>query len=215
MVDIIPSILSNDPDEAKSLLSLCEGVVSRAHIDIIDGIYAQNKTIDPTVFDDTETSVRLDYHLMVKEPIHWLEKVARAGADRIIGQIEMMESQSDFVESIITLGLKSGLALDVNTPISSLSEDIFSQVDVVLLMSVEAGFGGQKFDESVLEKIEQLHEIRTSGEYHFAICDDGGITLDTIALTRGAGVDEVAIGRRLFHGDLVENIDHFRKSAMR
>lgn len=215
MLEIIPSILSSDPNEARSLLSLCQGNVARAHIDIIDGIFANNKTVDPLVFRDVDTSVLLDYHLMVKEPINWIEKCITSHAERIIGQVEMMDNQTKFIETCIENGVKSGLALDLPTQVSALSLDVLSKVDVVLVMSVRAGFGGQEFDESSLPKIEELAEIRDREGFSYKICDDGGVTMDTIALTRGEGIDEVAIGRRLFHGDLVENIDHFQKAAMR
>lgn len=215
MLEIIPSILSSDPNEARSLLSLCEGNVVRAHIDIIDGIFANNKTVDPLVFQDTDTSVLLDYHLMVKEPIHWIEKCITAHGERIIGQVELMDNQLAFVETCISNGVHGGFALDIPTHVSALSLDALAQADVVVVMSVKAGFGGQDFDESALPKVEQLSEIRDREGFSFKICDDGGITMDTIALTRGEGIDEVAIGRRLFHGDLVENIDHFQKAAVR
>lgn len=213
MINIIPSILTDDPDEAKEMLARCEGVVDRVQIDVIDGVFADNKTIDPLVLVDIETDLRLDFHLMVKEPVNWVEKCANVGADRIIGQIEMMSDQIEFVGKVQETGASIGLAIDLDTKVSKLDSTILNNLDVVLVMSVKAGFGGQKFDGRVLDKIKILDEIRVRDDTPFKICDDGGIVLDKIDDVRRELVDEVSIGRRLFKGDLSENVEKFVKFA--
>src|SRR5436190_2447702 len=100
MVDVIPAILTNNVNEAIEKIGKCEDVCPRAQIDIIDGVFADNKTIDPSALSEVETFVGLDFHLMVKEPVNWVEKAANVGADRIIGQIEMMTSQNEFIEKV-------------------------------------------------------------------------------------------------------------------
>jgi pentose-5-phosphate-3-epimerase len=100
MFAIIPSILTNNPGQAKELLLRCGGVVDRVSIDIIDGFFAKNKTVDPIIFSDLEMELSLDFQLMVKEPVNWIEKCVRGGADRIIGHIEKMASQTEFVEKV-------------------------------------------------------------------------------------------------------------------
>ena len=108
-MQIIPSILSNNPNEARELVTRCQDAgVDRVEIDIIDGVYAANKTIDPIVFENIETAVMLDFQLMTKEPIAWVERCVRAGAERIIGHIEMMSNQREFVEKVAGFGLKVG-----------------------------------------------------------------------------------------------------------
>jgi ribulose-phosphate 3-epimerase len=213
MLEIIPSILTNDPNELKEKLERCEGLVDRVHIDIIDGIFAKNKTIDPSALSDLETELKLDFHLMVKEPVNWVEKCVRGGADRIIGQIEYMRDQVEFVGKVQEVGASIGLAVDLKTDIGKLDPVILTNLDVVWVMSVAAGFGGQKFDERALNKIKRLDEIRARDDTPYRICDDGGITLDRIDDARRAGVDEVAIGRRIFKGNLKGNIKMFQRAA--
>ena len=213
MIEIIPSILTNDPKELIEKLGICEGVVERVQIDIIDGVFASNKTIDPSALFSLETELKLDFHLMVKEPINWVEKCVRAGADRIIAQVEMMENQVDYVGKVQEVGGGVGLAVDLKTGIDNFDSVILTNLDVVLVMSVAAGFGGQEFDERALDKIKRLGEIRKKGKTPFKIMDDGGITLGKIDDTRRVGVEEVVIGQRVFQGDIAQNIERFRKAA--
>lgn len=213
MVKIIPAILTSSIDELKELLGRCEGVVDRVQIDIIDGVFANNKTIDPVVFENIDTDLKLDFHLMVKEPKSWVEKCVRASADRIIGQIEMMSNQEEFVGKVQEVGAEVGLAIDLQTSVDSLDKTILNNLDAVLVMSVDAGFGGQEFDEAALEKIRLLDEVRSRDATPFNIIDDGGITLETVDDAKRAGVDEVAVGKRLFDGDLKENIEKFVKAS--
>src|SRR3989344_1502519 len=202
MLEIIPSILTNDPTELKEKLERCEGLVDRVHIDIIDGIFAKNKTIDPSALSDLETELKLDFHLMVKEPVNWVEKCVRGGADRIIGQIEYMRDQVEFVGKVQEVGASIGLAVDLKTDIGKLDPVILTNLDMVLVMSVAAGFGGQKFDPSALLRVNSLDTIRIRDSTPFRICVDGGVKIENIARIRKEGVDEVSIGKRLFDGNL-------------
>lgn len=212
MVEIIPSILTNSPEELRLLLSKVEGLTQRAQIDIVDGVFAANRTLEPSALEEIETDLKLDFHLMTKEPIDWIEGCVRGMADRIIGQIELMSSQIEFVGHVQEVGALVGLAIDIETPVAEIDSAIINSLDVVLVMSVPAGFGGQKFDERALEKIKQLDEIRVRDDTPFRICDDGGISLESIYSQRVAGVDEVAIGKKLFKGDVIKNIDKFKRA---
>jgi ribulose-phosphate 3-epimerase len=147
------------------------------------------------------------------DPEKWIDRCTKGHADRIISQIEKMEDQMAFVEGVRESGAKAGLAIDLETPVSSLNESALMLTDVVIVLSVQAGFGGQPFHEESLTKIEELNDLRDKTGATFTICDDGGISLDTIALTSAHGVDSVAVGKRIFHGNLEENIDHFKKAA--
>lgn len=214
MIKVIPAILVSNTDQLKEMLiRIEEAGVERVQIDVVDGVYEDNKTIDPIIFKDVETNLLLDFHLMVKEPINWIEKCVLAGADRIIGQIEQMSSQVEFVGKVTEVGAKVGLALDLDTPVNKLDSVILTNLDVVLVMSVAAGFGGQKFDESVLDKIKKIDEIRERDDTPYLICDDGGITFENIDDVRVAGVDEVCVGRRLFKGDIAVNIKKYVRAA--
>lgn len=213
MVDVIPAILTNNAQEVRDKVALCDGVVSRVQIDIIDGVFADNKTIDPSLITNLDAFIGLDFHLMVKEPINWVEKSANAGADRIIGEIEMMESQKEFVEKVQLTNLRVGLAIDLDTPVSALDALILNNLDVVLVMAVKAGWGGQEFNPKVLEKIKELDEIRIRDKTPFKICVDGGETESTISKTHFAGADEVVIGARIFSGNLKENVEKMQEAG--
>jgi ribulose-phosphate 3-epimerase len=213
VIKIIPSILTVNLNELKEELSICEGVVDRVQIDVVDGVFANNKTIDPSLITNLDTELNLDFHLMVKEPASWVEKCANAGADRIIAQIEMMDSQADFVGKVQSLELGVGLAINLATPVSKLDPVILTNLDAVLVMAVEAGFGGQKFHPEVLEKIKKLDDIRVRDKTPYKICVDGGETKEVIDNTRIAGADEVVFGRRLFEGDLLGNIEKLTRAA--
>jgi ribulose-phosphate 3-epimerase len=214
MLKVIPSILSNNPNEAKELLYQCQDAgVERVHIDIIDGVFANNKTIDISVLEDIETTLRYDIHLMVKEPANWIEKCIRAGADRIIGQIEMMGNQQDFVQKAQGFGIDAGLAVDLKTPVAHLDDYVLPDVDLVLVMSVAAGFGGQEFDVAVLNKIKELAKIKSTDNIPFKVCVDGGVTTQTVVDVAELEVDEVVVGRKLFENDLAQNINKFIQAA--
>lgn len=220
MIEIIPAILTNRVSEYEELLRQVEESVEanaanikRIQVDIIDGVYVDNRTIDPANIVGVDTILSLDFHLMVKEPVNWIEKCANAGADRIIGQIEEMSSQEEFVKKVAETGLYVGLGVDLETPISKLDPPVLSNVDVILLMAVKAGWGGQEFDKRVLEKIREVDEIRSRDATPFKICVDGGETTTTIDDTHFAGADEVVIGRRLFNGGVAQNIKNFELAA--
>lgn len=213
VIKIIPAILTSSPQELKDMIMVCEEIVDRVQIDVIDGIFANNKTVDPQAVSYIETNLMLDMHLMVKEPINWLERCMRAHADRVIGHIEMMSSQKDFILKSQELGMKAGFALDITTPVSSLDASLLSDVDVVLVMSVPAGHGGQSFQVKALDKIKELDVLRQDAHLSFSICDDGGITLEWIDDARREGADEVAVGRKLFDGGLGENIKTYLEAS--
>jgi len=212
MVEIIPSILTADPTEARQLLSKLEGVFQRVQIDIVDGQFAPHRTIDPSALEEAETSAKLDFHLMTKDPTDWVERALRAGADRVIGQIELMSSQFDFVGKVAEVGLSVGLAVDLETAVERIDETILSNLDVVLVMSVKAGAGGQEFDPRVLEKIKKLNALRESDPTPFRICVDGGILPDNIKKLQEAGADEVTVGKRLIGGDMERSLEDYQKA---
>jgi ribulose-phosphate 3-epimerase len=149
---------------------------------------------------------------MVNEPVNWVERCSRAGGDRIIGHVEMMSDIAGFIAAVTSAGLSPGIAIDITTPVESLEEEFLLDIDVVLVMSIPAGFGGQKFDTRALAKIKKLNEIRQKDPTPFRICDDGGITIEYIDDLDEQGVDEVVIGRRIFEGDLAKNINAYKKS---
>ncbi|KKS78175.1 MAG: Ribulose-phosphate 3-epimerase [Candidatus Woesebacteria bacterium GW2011_GWB1_43_14] len=194
MVEIIPAILTDSVMDLFDLVSIAEGKVERVQIDIVDGKFANNRTIDPSSLNDYETNLKFDYHLMVVEPIKWVEKCVRAQGDRIIGHIEKMSNQADYVKKVQSTGAKVGVAVDLSTDVEMIDESVLEDLNVILVMSVEAGFGGQEFDKSALEKISELVRLREKGGFNYKICDDGGVTIEYIDEVEGVGADEVIIG---------------------
>ena len=204
-MDIIPGILTDNPQELRDMVEKADGVVKRIHVDIIDGVYSENKTIDPSALEVLEHDLLIDFHLMVNEPVKWVEKCIRAGGDRIIGHVEMMSSPLEFIGEVTEAGLSPGLALDIDTPVGLIEKMLLTDVDIIVVMSVPAGYGGQKFDERALDKIKALRKIKKS--------DQGGVSLEYIDDISRVGADEVVIGNRLFEGDLKSNIEKFVKST--
>ncbi len=213
MIQIIPAILTNNPQELQEKIALVEGLVQRVQIDIIDGVFANNKTVELGAVGNLETNLLLDVQLMVKEPEDWIEKSVRAMADRIIGQVEMMDSQEEFVRRVQQVVHPVGLAIDLDTPVSAIDPLLLNNLDVVLVMSVKAGFGGQPFHPEVLDKVRELDEIRSRDDTPFRICIDGGINEDDIKMAADAGVDEFVVGHSLFEGDVEENLAALRKAV--
>jgi ribulose-phosphate 3-epimerase len=212
MVEVIPAILTNDVREAEAKLHDLEVFVPRIQIDIIDGAFAANKSIDPSAVEYIETDLLFDFHLMTKEPTDWVERCVRGGGDRIIGQIEKMTDQLEFIGKVQETGLEVGLALDIDTPVSDINEEALASIDAVLVMGYPAGAGGQPFDEKALKKIKELAEIRKEKNLNFKICLDGGVNLDNIGKIVEAGTDEVAVGKSLFVGNLEENITKLKNA---
>jgi ribulose-phosphate 3-epimerase len=206
MPEIIPTIFTNDIREVEEKILKLEGLVKSVQIDIVDGQFVATKTIDPSALENIDTSLKLDFHLMTKEPVDWVERAVRGGAERIIGQIEKMSDQLDFIRKIVEVGCEIGLALDINTPISQLDKEALIDCDVILIMGYQAGLPNQVFNKVSLDKIKKLDELRKKENLNYKICVDGGVNETNISEIVKSGADEVAIGRRLFEGDVSYNI---------
>ncbi len=206
-MEIIPAILTNSPDELKEkirkLTLYSREYIKRVQIDIVDPNFTHNKTVGVEALDGVDTDLLLDLQLMVEEPINWVEKCVRVGAERIIGHVEQMQDQEEFISTVMESGLEVGLGLDIHTPVGAV-KGVLSDVNLVLLMSVEVGFGGQEFDARVLTKISELAQLRREKGLRFNICIDGGVNEQNISELSNLGVDEVALGKSLWTGEGVE-----------
>jgi ribulose-phosphate 3-epimerase len=218
-MEIIPAINTSDPKEALDLIAKLGDIVlpngyplENVQIDINDGTFENIKTITPEALTEVETKLKIDYHLMVGNPIFWVERCIRSQAERVIGQVEKIPDKLEFVEKATQVGVEVGFALDIDTPIEQIDESLLASIDVILLMTYPAGAGGKKFEEKVFEKIEKLVEIKNRDSTVFKICLDGGITLDNIKKVKLAGVDEVAITKRILEGEIEENLEKFYKA---
>ena len=203
---IVPSPFVKTTSELKDYVARSEALFDRFQIDINDGTFKNNPNFNLNNFPLVETEMKLDAHLMVNNPIDYLEKCKETHIDRVIGQIEYMRSGDEFIKKAGSLNLIPGMAIDIDTSITLLDPNIYEKLGVVLLMSYQAGIGGQKFNEKVLDKITALKELRLKANSHFSICIDGGVWVDNIGKLNLLGVDEVAIGTRLLDGNIKDNL---------
>lgn len=210
MAEIIPTILTRDSGDLEEKIRKLQGEVSRVQIDIIDGIFLAERSVNIETLEDLETSLKIDVHLMVKEPTFWIDKCVKSMADRIIGQVEMMENQKEFIEKAISAGLGVGLALDLATPVSTI-EEILPNLDLVLVLSRKAGFGGGEFEKKALEKVKYLRNV---GIPSLDICVDGGINEGNIKECVKAGADLLAVGGAIWKAeDISEEIRKLKSLA--
>jgi len=210
MIKIIPAILTNSTEAAVGYIKEVEGLVDCVSIDIIDGKFAENKTIDPLALSNIETTLSLDFQLMVFEPINWVDKCITSKAKRIIGHVEFMNDQKEFIVKVKESGEKPGLGLDLNTPLEKIKTEVLSHIDVLLLMSVKAGFSSQKFDESVYKKIEQAMQLREINNFNFSIQIDGGIDKEIVKKLDEMGVDEASMTSHIFQGNPSFNLNEIK-----
>lgn len=199
-MEIIPTILTKDFFEFQEKIKKIEGIVSWVQIDVIDGVFANNKTVNLDLIKEFDHSLRLDVHLMVKEPVDWVGKSRMILADRVVGQVEMMTDIGNFIQEVVSSGAEVGLALDLQTPIEKIPDDIFPNLDLVLLMAVKAGFGGQEFNPKVFPKIKKVKQI--VGDL-VEIGIDGGLDEKNIVECKKMGASIFYVGKTFWEaGDL-------------
>jgi len=169
------------------------------HVDVMDGHFVPNITIGPLVVAGLKklTSLPLDTHLMIEEPERYIEAFAQAGSNGITVHAEVCPDLRGMIKRLRKLNVKPGVVLNPSTPLKTL-HPILDQVDLVLLMSVNPGFGGQSFIPSTLKKIKRLRKIVDENRYSLEIEVDGGIKLDNIREVSGAGGDIFVLGTGIF-----------------
>ncbi len=208
---IAPSILSADFSRLASEISDVEKAgCDLIHVDVMDGHFVPNLTIGPVVIRwiRKATTLPLDVHLMIDEPIRYLKDFKSAGSDWITIHVEACKDVKGTLTQIKALGAKSGISLRPKTPVEKI-KPFLSLVDLVLVMTVEPGFGGQSFMSDMVPKIKELRPI-----FKGLISVDGGITSDTIGITREAGADIFVAGSAIFGAkNRQERISELRKAA--
>jgi len=191
--EIIPGILEKDWNEIEKKINQILPLTPNIHIDIIDGRFAPFVTfLDPSAFSKYAKDVYFELHMMVEEPINYLKPWAEAGFKRFIGHIEKMSDQAEFIAQAQLLG-EAGLAIDVATPIDSLTVPL-ADLDVLLFLTVKAGASGQEFEAGSLEKMENL-----KGNSYIPIEVDGGINEDTILIAKEKGATRFVSTSFIFH----------------
>jgi len=201
MIKIAPSILSaNFIKLGEEIKAAEEAGVDMLHIDIMDGHFVPNITIGPFIVESIRqvTSLPLDVHLMIEEPDTYLRDFIKAGADYVTVHLEASVHLHRTVQLIKETGVKAGVSLNPATPVWSL-EDILPDIHLVLLMSVNPGFGGQKFIPQTLDKIRILKKFIEEKGLTTLIEVDGGINIDNAKDVASAGADILVMGSAFFH----------------
>ena len=202
MIELAPSILSADFARlAEEVRAASEGGGSVIHVDIMDGHFVPNLTIGPAVVRSLRkaTKLPLDCHLMIENPDQFIADFAEAGADWISVHQEACRHLNRTLHLIKSHDCLSGVVINPATPVDTLVE-VLDVVDYVLVMSVNPGFGGQKFIPSTLHKLRRLAEIRSQQGLNFRIQVDGGISRDTVADVVRAGAEILVAGNAVFGG---------------
>lgn len=203
---IAPSILSADFANLQRDIQLVEQYgVDYIHIDAMDGHFVPNLTLGPNVVSAIKkvTNLPLDCHLMLSNPEHYIDAFAKAGADFITVHVEATVHLHRVLQHIKSLNVKCGVVINPATSVSVI-EPILHMVDMVLVMTVNPGFGGQSFIKETLSKIEQLHALRTAHQYTYLIEVDGGINDETIRYVKQAGADIAVAGSYIYQADDIE-----------
>ena len=211
-IQISPSILSADFGQlGNEIRRLEEGGADMIHVDVMDGHFVPNLTMGPPVIKDLRkyTKLPFDVHLMIS-PVHkYIQDYADAGADIITIHPEATQNLKESINHIKKLNKKVGISLNPKTKINLITS-LLSEIDLVLIMSVNPGFGGQKFMPEVLDKIKELKKKREQQNLDFVIEIDGGINFDNNKLAIEAGADILVSGTTVFknnNGNIKKNID--------
>ena len=211
-IQISPSILSADFSQlGTEIKRLEEGGADMIHVDVMDGHFVPNLTIGPPVIKALRKhcSLKFDVHLMIS-PVHkYIEAYADAGADIITIHPEATQNLGESIKTIKDLKKKVGVSLNPESKVELITE-FLDQVDLVLIMSVNPGFGGQKFMPEVLDKIKQLKNIQQEKKLNFDIEIDGGINFENCKIAIDAGANILVSGTTVFKsndGDIKKNID--------
>jgi len=200
-IEIAPSILAaNFACLAEEIRAVQQGGASILHVDVMDGHFVPNITIGVPVVEALRkaTNLLLDVHLMIERPQQYIEAFADAGADMISVHQEATVHLDRVLHAIRDRGLQAAAVVNPATPVSTLTE-VLGEIDYVLVMSVNPGFGGQAFIPGALEKVHQLKELRARYDYQFRIEIDGGIGPENVADAVRAGAQIIVAGTSIFH----------------
>ncbi|MBS6062612.1 ribulose-phosphate 3-epimerase [Criibacterium bergeronii] len=214
MKELSPSILSAELSNIKQQLEQVKAAgIKYLHIDVMDGLFVPNITIGQPYIKSLRklSDLIFDVHLMIEKPERYIESFAEAGADILTIHYEACTHLDRALHQIKDNGMKAGVTINPSTPINILSE-VLPIADLVLVMSVNPGFGGQSFIENSVSKLEWLKEVRQKENYNYIIEVDGGVKTSNIEKISNAGAELFVAGSAVFNDkDIKENIDGLYK----
>lgn len=208
---VSPSLLSIDFTELTKQLKRVEvGGATWLHYDVMDGVFVPNISFGPSILGQINrvSDLFLDVHLMIERPEKYFDVFIKNGADAITIHVECFEDVMEGLNAIKTLkqaGVKAGITLRPGTSVNALLPYL-KHVDLVLVMSVEPGFGGQGFIPEMFERIQEIDAIRRNNNYKFLISVDGGINKETGPIARSKGADVLVAGSYVFGDDIEKSV---------
>lgn len=212
---ISPSILSADfANLERDIRIVEEGGADYIHVDVMDGHFVPNITLGPNIVSAIRpvTKLPLDCHLMIENPEKYIEDFAKAGADIITVHAESTPHIHRAIQMIKNTGVRAGVVLNPGTPVAAV-EYVLSECDMVLVMTVNPGFGGQSFIPETLKKIEKLKRLKEANHYHYEIEVDGGIVPETATQCKQAGADVFVAGSYVYNAeDPQKQIQHLKEA---